>query len=175
MCDLHERLSGQQTQDESTAALRLGFDKLHENSWTLASRMSFLRGRKPDDELAHRFEGMRGGTIPVSPEMAALVELLIRERDRAVIDSSKLNWSGLEYGGAIAVTRGFTLEINRNGGGWQISIHENAPRGYCHPWPINRSSLEDTKIYALIWLDDAIRHLQQMALTESATTTKDSR
>jgi hypothetical protein len=151
--------SSPQTPEQAIAAFRRALEELGETQSSFAARMGRLGDRRPFETILRGIQRMASGETRVSGEMQVILEMMIRGRQRAKYEASRLGWSSVANGCVTTKTRDFTITLSRQTRGrWLVNlVHVD---GYSPPWPAWQPNLEEAKIKSLLCLDDALADLE---------------
>ncbi len=151
--------------EDATRLFQAALKIIDESPGRLALRMQRLGDHRPLGTITRAIQRMAAGETKVSGEMQVVVQLLVRERERAAEDVMRLRWS--QVGKTMtAATRDFTITLSpQSRGRWKVSV-THVPTRYSPDWPVSQTSLEDAKVKAILCIEDAL-HATDPKLTPS--------
>ena len=141
--------------EDATRIFQAALKIIDESPGRLALRMQRLGDHRPLGTITRAIQRMASGDTRISGEMQVIVQLMVRERERAAEDVTRLRWS--QVGRTMtAATRDFTITLSpQTRGRWRVSV-THVPTRYSPDWPVWQTSLEDAKIKAILCIDDAL-------------------
>lgn len=141
--------------EDATRIFQAALKIIDESPGRLALRMQRLGDHRPLGTITRAIQRMASGETKVSGEMQVIVQLMVRERERATEDVTRLRWS--QVGRTMtAATKDFTITLSPQGRGrWKVSV-THVPTRYSPDWPVWQTNLEDAKIKAILCIDDAL-------------------
>jgi|GEM_PF-3054073 len=141
--------------EEATRLFHAALEIIDESPGRLALRMRRLGDHRPLGAITRAIQRMAAGESKVSGEMQVVMQLLVRERERAAEDVARLRWS--QVGKAMTATaKDFTITLTpQTRGRWKVSV-THVPTRYSPDWPVWQTSLEDAKVKAILCIDDAL-------------------
>lgn len=148
--------------EEKRKALIEGLEYLGLDGNSLAIRLREIGDLRDLSTLIRNISGMLSGRKEVPDELLAILELLRRRVRRIERSYEKLDWVEGEDGSISTEAEGFAISLwPKSRGRYHIDMQHLAT-GFRPPWPKWQYGIEEAKFAALMSLDDAQSHLDEL-------------